>query len=478
MQQTGLLNRITGSRFGKRYIGDKKFFAAVLAIIVPVIIQNSISNFVGLLDNIMVGAVGTEQMSGVSISNQLIFVFMLCVFGAMAGPGIFAAQYTGAGDDKGVRNCFRLSMYIAFMVSGIAIAVFALFKEQLLSLYINDVDGTGGAEETLSAGMEYMEVMLWGLLPFAVTTAYASILRVTGETKLPMIAAVTAVLINLVFNYMFIFGHFGFSEMKAKGAAIATVISRYLEMLIVVYISHRRLKKSGKYKFLDGAYADIRVPMKVVKNISAKGAPLLVNEFFWSLGVTVLAQQYSLRGLNVVAANTVASTISNLFNVLFLSMGTAASVMVGASLGANDAEGAKLNARRIIAFEIFICVTVGAVMFALAPLMPALFTETTADVRAIAASMIRVIACIMPINGFAHCSYFILRAGGKTFITLLFDAGYTWFIPVPLAFALVRLTGLEIIPIYLICNAAEIIKVILGYILLKKGIWINNIVAD
>ena len=471
------LRGIADSRFGRRYLGNREFYRVVLALVVPIVIQNTITNFVSLLDNIMVGAVSTEQMSGVSIANQLVFVYNLCIFGGMSVSSIFAAQYYGAKDEQGIRYSFRYAMYVALVVGAAAIFVLGFFRGGLISRFINDVEATGGADETFQAADGYVLVMIFGLLPFAVSQAYAGILRVVGESKLPMIASVTSVLVNLLFNYLLIFGKCGFPAMQAKGAAVATVISRYVEMLIIVLVSHRRLRRAGMYGFLRGAYRSLRIPGALLRQIFAKGLPLLANEALWSSGMTCLNQQYSLRGLNVVAALTVTTTITNLFNTFYLSMGTAASVMVGRALGAGDEEESRACARKIIFFDLLLCLAIELIMFVSAPALPRIYLETGDAVRGIARDMIRVYALAAPLIGFANCAYFILRAGGRTGITFLFDCGFTWVVPLPVVAALVHFTDLGIIPIYAVYHATDFVKDVLGYILLKKGIWIQNIVS-
>ncbi|MBQ1256660.1 MAG: MATE family efflux transporter [Clostridia bacterium] len=474
------LKKLAGSKFGRRYIGDRAFYMAVLSIVIPVVIQNSISNFVSLLDNLMVAAVSTNQMNGVSIANQLVFVFNLCIFGGVAGPGIFSAQFFGAGDHKGVRDSFRYSMVIAAVVSAAAIIIFALFRTPIAATYINNPASQEAADEMLQVASDYLLIMMLGLIPFAVSQAYASILRSCGETKIPMFAAISGVLVNLCLNAILIFGLFGFPEMKAKGAAVATVISRYVEMLIVVILAHVRSAKypsNDAYRFLAGAYRHFTIPMTLVRKITVKGMPLLLNEAAWSMGMAMLSQLYSRLGTDVVAAQTINSTLANLFNVFFISMGTAASVMVGQPLGMSDFDGAKRNVRRIMFFQMCICFTFGTIMFIVSPLLPYCFKEADEAIRIIATGMLCVTACAMPVNGFAHCSYFILRSGGRTIITFLFDSAYTWLIPIPLVYSLVTFTNLPILSVFICCHVADLIKVALGAVLLKKGVWIRNIVS-
>ena len=184
----------------KKYIGDRRFYKTLLIIALPIILQNGITNFVNLLDNIMVGQVGTEQMSGVAIANQLIFVFNLCIFGGVSGAGIFTAQFFGYGDDEGVRQTFRFKLCVCAGITAIFMVVFGVFGNQLISLYLHDTDAASDLAATLYYGRRYLLVMMFGMPAFALTHAYAGTLRETGHTILPMVAGVAAVFINLFFN--------------------------------------------------------------------------------------------------------------------------------------------------------------------------------------------------------------------------------------------------------------------------------------
>ena len=226
----------TGLR--KKLIGDKSFYKMVLTVTIPIIIQNGITNFVSLLDNIMVGQVGTEQMSGVAVANQLLFVFNICIFGAISGAGIFGAQFYGNRNYEGVRNAFRFKLLFCAGLVLLGILIFSAGGESLISLYLNEEGTSGDAARTLSYGRSYLLCMLAGLIPYALAQVYSSTLREAGETVLPMKAGIAAVLVNLVLNYILIYGKFGAPALGVVGAAIATVISRYVECLIVALCSH------------------------------------------------------------------------------------------------------------------------------------------------------------------------------------------------------------------------------------------------
>ena len=315
--------------------------------------------------------------------------------------------------------------------------------------------------------------MLIGLLPFTVEEIYASTLRECGETKLPMIAGVVAVCVNLVLNYLLIFGKLGFPKLGVVGAAAATVVSRYVQAAIIILWTHTH---ADRMPFIVGVYREWKIPGQLAGNIIAKGMPLMVNEILWAAGTAALNQCYSMRGLEAVAALNISSTISNLFNIVFMAMGSAISIIVGQLLGAGKMEEARDTDTKLIAFSVFSCLVLGGIMFLASPFFPRLY-NTTDTVRTLAMRLLQVAACCMPIWAFMHSTYFTLRTGGKTIVTFLFDSVFLWAVTTPVAFVLSRYTGLPIIPLYLSCQLLDLIKCAIGFVLVKKGVWVNNIVA-
>ena len=458
----------------KKLIGTKDFYKLVLSVAVPIMIQNGITNFVGLLDNFMVGQVGTEQMSGVAVANQLLFVFNICIFGAISGAGIFGAQFYGCGNYEGVRNAFRFKLWFCAALVLLGIAVFIGGGESLISLYLHESSEARDVARTLSFGYSYLLCMLFGLAPYALSQAYSSTLRESGETMLPMKAGIAAVLVNLVLNYILIYGKFGAPALGVVGAAVATVISRYVECLIVVLWTHVHRERAP---YMEGVYRTLKIPSHLIGQIVLKGLPLMLNETLWSAGMAIMMQCYSMRGLAVIAGLNISSTISNLFNVVFLALGNSVSIIIGQLLGAGKMEEAKDTDTKMIFFSVVSCLGIGAVMAVIAPLFPRMY-NTTDEVRRLAEQFIWISAMVMPIQAFMHACYFTLRSGGKTFITFLFDSAFMWVVSIPLAFGLSRIWGLPSVPLYLICQMADIIKCVIGFILVKKGIWIQNFVAE
>lgn len=457
-----------------KFFGNKAFYRKVLILALPIMLQNAITNFVSLLDNIMVGRVGTEAMSGVAIVNQLLFVFALVVFGAVSAAGIFGAQFYGQRNHEGVRYTFRFKVIIAFFVLIIGVVLLIFAGEDLIKLYLHEDGDAGDIALTLKYAKEYLAIMLPGLLPFIVVQVYSSTLRETGQTLVPMLSGIAAVCVNLVFNYLLIFGKFGFPELGVSGAAIATVISRFVECGIVVLWTHAKHERN---QFIVGAYRSLYIPGSLVKKIIIKGTPLIMNEGLWAAGMATLNQCYSVRGLSVVAATNISSTIANLFNIVFIALGSTVSIIVGQHLGADEKEEAKASAYRLIVFSVLCCIGVGGIMALLSPLFPKIY-NTTEEVRSLARYFILIGAVFMPMHAFLHATYFTLRSGGKTLITFLFDSVYVWVVSIPIAFLLTRFTEMTIVPIFVLVQAADAAKCIFGGFLLKKGVWIQNITVS
>ena len=456
----------------RKLIGDRAFYRRVLGVAVPIIIQNGITNFVSLLDNIMVGQVGTLEMSGVSIVNQVLFVFNLCVFGASSGAGIFTAQFHGSLDHDGVRYTFRFKTVICTVLALLGIGIFSVGGTPLINLYLTGEGDPAEAAIVLHHGLDYLAVMCWGLIPFALGNAYSGTLRETGQTTVPMVGGITAVMVNLVLNYVLIFGRFGAPEMGVRGAALATVISRYVELAIVAGWTHLNHQKNP---FIRGAFRSLGIPGKLLKAIVIKGLPLLVDEFLWASGMAFLNQCYSTCGLNVVPATNISSTLYNLGSVAFLSMGNSVGIIMGQMLGAGYSEAQIRDSNnKLVAMSIAAGIVFGSLIAAASGAFPQLY-NTTEDVRLLATRLILISAVMMPFNAYTNAAYFTLRSGGQTVVTFLFDSCFVCFCCVPVAFLLSRFSGLTILPLYAICHGLDLIKCALGYHMIRKGAWIRNL---
>ncbi len=446
----------------------------IVAVTVPIMIQMGITNFVSLLDNIMVGALGTESISGVSIVNQFIFVFNLLIFGAVSAAGIFTAQYYGSKDTEGVRATFRLKLLINVASGIIGVLLFVFGGDLMINLFLHD-DGSG-ADLALAfvEAKNYLTYIIIGIIPYAISQVYASTLRETGETVVPMVSSIAAVAVNFALNLILIFGLLGAPALGVMGAAIATSVSRFVELFILIIWTHTH---SDRCPFIKGALRSMRVPKSLIWQITVKGMPIMLNEFLWSCAITFRNQCYSTRGIDALAATSIATTVLNLFSVVYLSLGSAIAIVVGNKLGAGEIEEAKDTDRKMIAFSVAVSVVIGVMLALVSPMLPRMF-DVGEGVQSMAMHLLIIQALYMPVAAFANSSYYTIRSGGRVMITMLLDSVFMWTFTVPISACLTYFTGMNVYVLYLLCQGTEIAKVILGAILLKKSNWARRLIDN
>ncbi len=458
----------------KQFIGTKEFYKRIIALTLPIMIQNLITNFVNMLDNVMIGKVGTTEMVGVAISNQLIFVFNLCLFGAINGAGIFGAQFYGNKDHQGVRHTFRFKLIISALLTAVGCAIFFFGGKMLIGAYLGGEGDLKDAEASLGFGYSYLLIMMIGFLPYALTQCFSSTLREIEKPMLPMVAGIMAVAVNLILNYILIFGNFGAPKMGVNGAAVATVVSRFSELLTVAVWT---LVYRKKIPFIIGAFKSLYVPKPLIKQIILKGMPLMLNETMWSAGMAMLNQCYSVRGLDVVAANNIMQTFWNVFSVGFLSLGVAIGIIIGQMLGAGETQNAKDSAKKLIAFSVAVSIVMAFAFAFCAKFIPMVY-NTTQSVRSLATLLMLIMSAAMPLEAFANACYFIIRSGGKVVVTFLFDSVFIWCISVPAAFILSRYTDVNILVLLAAIQGLNAIKCLIGFVFVKKGSWIRKLVSN
>ena len=455
----------------RKYFGDKAFYKKVLAISVPIIIQNGITNLVGMLDNVMIGSINTEAMSGVSIVNQLIFIFAMVIFGAGAAVGIFTSQYHGANDTEGVTHTFRIKAYINLAIAALTILILAIFGKEAISLFLHSGSKEGDLQLTLSYGLDYLSVMLIGIVPYALSQVYASTLRETEEANVPMYSGIIAIAVNCCLNFVLIFGLLGFPKLGVVGAAIATVISRFAELLYLVLRVHLNPKR---FTFIKGAFRSFKVPASLVRGVISKGFPLLFNELIWSLAMTVRTHCISMEGLDAVAALNIQTTMYNVLNIAYAALGNSIAIMVGNLLGAGKLDDAKDSDRKLLVFSVLAGAAMGLLQLGSAPFFPMLYNTTDA-VRSLATYMMIISAISMPMNALAISTYYTIRSGGLALVTLLFDCAYTWAFTVSAGLILAYFTDVGIYVLFAVVTFIECAKCFLGLLLVCKVRWARKL---
>lgn len=451
--------------------GDRQFYKKVLAIAVPIMIQNGITNLVNMLDNVMIGSLGTEAISSVSIINIFIQAFNCIIFGAVAAAGIFTAQYHGAGDTENVRNTFRVKLMMNFGIAAIMILLMSFFNDKAISLFLHTSDSTGDLAKTMELGKDYLAVILVGLIPYAISQAYASTLRETRQVMLPTYAGLVAVATNFVLNVVLIFGLLGFPALGVVGAAIATTISRFAELLFLMICVH---KNSEKYTFIRGAYKSFKVSANLLAQIARKGLPLLINEVLWSTAMALRSQCISTRGLDAVAAVNIQNTIYNVMVIAYIALANSIAIIVGNMLGAGKSEEAIDSNRKLLTFAFLMGILMGSLQIAISPIFPKLY-NTTESVRSLATYMMIISGISMPMGSLALSCYYTLRSGGLALLTMLFDCGYACVFTVPIGYILAFGFNANIYALFAIVTIVEAAKGILGLVLISKVKWARKL---
>jgi putative MATE family efflux protein len=448
-------------------IADKQFYTRVLMLALPIMLQQGISNTVSLFDSIMVSSLGDNALAGVSIVGQIFFVLGALFIGTSAGAGIYIVQFFGAGNKQKMRESFLARGLLLLLMSIIAIVIIKLFGKDMIALFLPD------SPEAVNEGVKYLNVMIYTIIPFAIINLYASTYRENKHTVEPMIIGIIAIFVNLIFNYLLIEGHFGFPRLGVEGAAIATLLSRIVEALILMIVAHKR-----KYPFADKVYRNLHISGEIMIKVLMKTIPLMVNELFWSLGMITLNFAYSNYGLTVVNALSIASTINNLFFIIFGGLATSISIIIGAELGANRMEDIKRTAARLITFGVVVCWGFGLIMGLTAPFTPKLFTNIHPDSQNLATEFMIIAACFLWVYCYNASCFFILRAGGSTISALIFDSFFTWLLPVPTALLFIFVfkdNRPRILELYIFIQCLDFVKVTLGSIMIKRGKWIRNL---
>ncbi len=446
----------------KQWLGDAAFYQRLFALSVPLVLQQLITASIQIVDNVMVGQLGETAIGAVGVVNQLFFVVIISSFGVMSGSTIYMAQYFGAKNKDKLQQTFHFTILAALAVGVVAFVLFSVADDVLIGIFTQSV-------ETTALAKDYISIIRFGLFAFAVSIAISSSLRVVGITKPILWISIITIVLNTVFNAILIFGLFGVPALGVVGAAIATLIARVIEALLSLWYLMKRqtIFKLDLRKLL-------QIELSVAKAVVIIGLPLLLNEFFWSMGQTTFLYAYSTRGDSALAAMNVTNTISQITFVMFQAIGTAAAVFVGNKLGENSLEEAELNAKRLIFIATVLAVIVGVIQFGLSFFVLDLYSVSEVT-RQSAEFNIRVNSLFVPLYTMNVTIFFIIRSGGDTLSTFLMDSGFMWVVAVPVALALAFFTTLPITIMFLLIQGTEFLKVAFAFNRFFQRRWIKNL---
>ncbi|MDI6452737.1 MATE family efflux transporter [Peloplasma aerotolerans] len=446
----------------KHLVGDRAFYKTLISVAAPLVLQQLITTSVQLVDNVMVGRLGEQAIGSVAVVNQLYFIVILVTFGALGGAGIFTAQYYGSKDYDRLKETFRFKVIVGFLIATLSFILFTLFGRTFMSLFTDN-------PVTIQGGLNYLNIIKWSAFPWILSVAISNTFREIGITKPLLKISIFTILANTALNFILIFGLFGFPALGIIGAAIATLIARVLEFVLTLIL----LNTKGSI-FNTKLLKMFVINKKLLSSIVIMAIPLTINELLWSSGQTAYLHAYSTRGDSALAAMNITGAISQLVFVMFGGIATAVAVMVGNTLGKNELEQAKDNAKKLIAFSVGVAIIAGMILFILSFFILGIY-DVVDTTKQIAAFNIRVNALFIPFYSFNVALYFTLRAGGDTKSTMLIDSGYMWVVPVPIAMVLAYFTQLPVTLMFLIVQSMEIPKMLFGLSRYQKGYWIKNL---
>ena len=450
----------------KRTFTDKEFLRSASSIAVPVALQQVLSTVTNMLDTLMIGSMGAAAISAVGLANQYYYVIALLIFGVHSGTGLLMSQFFGTKDYLHIRKAFGLGLAINFITASLAALAAFLAPAAIMGIFTNSPASTG-------LGTEYLQIVCISYPIYAFTSIMNSGLRSTRQVRIPLISSIISILVNVFMNYCLIFGHFGFPEMGVRGAAVATVIARTVECLVLAYFCFI------KNEVIRGKISDFFGWSKgFLLNFLKHSAPVILNELTWGLGITIYYTAYGRMGDDAVAAVTISETITDMVGVFGSGLYTASSVLLGNELGAGHKDKALDYSRKLLVSGIAVAFFCMGLLFAFMKPALSLFSVSE-EVLADASRCIYVFICYMPfLFTFGIIVVGVLRAGGDTIACFLIDTSSVWLIGIPMAFLGALVWKLPVWVTYALVNSEYVVKAFVCLGRYKKMIWLRNITDE
>jgi len=458
MQDRTALTRSSG------IFGDREFRKRFLSIAIPVTLQQFLTSSLNLTNNILVGQLGDASVAAVGLANQVYFILNVVLLGIGGGISVYISQFWGSRKYDQIKKVVSLSMIITMTAALIFFIPSFAAPGFILSLFSKDMSVIG-------LGSEYLRPVSISFLLMTFSICFSSALRSTGNVRLPLVANFVGIVVNTVLNYVLIFGKLGLPAMGVAGSAIATVVARLMESLIIlwaVYASNNIV--SIKPKDLFNISADL------IKRFFSTSGELIAKDVVWATGTSIYMVIYALMSTEAAAAVNITSTIRSMTFVFFQGVSNACLIMVGNKIGENDNDTAYEYALRFLRITLVISAAVGCILIFSRPLVlaPYKVSQTVIDN---AMGLLVVAAVIVPFQSFASVAIVgAMRGGGDIRYTIFLDLAAVWFIGMPLAWLGGLVLHLDIVWVFLLVSLQEVFKAVLCYWRIRSKKWINNVV--
>lgn len=446
---------------------NNAFLSTLLLIAIPVVIQNTLSIGLNMIDTIMVSKLGENAISAVGLGNRIYFIFTTICFGIYSGASIFIAQYWGVKDTENIRKVFGIDIIIGSMLSILFSIVVFFFREQIMRIFIND-------PVVIELGGQYLKIVAFSYFFTAISFAYSFNSRAIHKLKMPVTINAIALCINTFFNWVLITGNLGFNAYGVKGAAIATFIARIFEFAALIFLIY----KDKNHPFAGTIKDFISWDKTMLKKVLNTSFPVMLSETAWSVGTSVYFIAYGFMGSYAIAVVQIAFNISDFFQTIFFGLGNASAVMIGNELGKNDLDNAFDYSQKFVKITLLLSVIFASLLFVSKGYIIKYFNLEPITSEFLNKTLVVYSLYFTP-KMFTYlfiCG--ILRAGGDTKFCMIVDIISIWFVGVPLSFISVLFFKLPIHYVIAIVFSEELIKAIVVINRYRSKKWLNNLIMN
>lgn len=444
-------------------VREKAFYKQLLTISVPIALQNLISFGMSMMDTVMLGSLGEKQISASSIANQPYFIFTVFLFGLASGASVLTAQYWGKKDTAAISRVLAISLRASVIFSLVFGFVVLIFPEFVMSLYTPDA-------EVIKLGAQFLRIIGFSYILSAISTTYLYILRSVENVKLPLTINFTSFVVNVILNWVLIFGKFGIPAMGIRGSATATLTARSVELVLALIYAFRFDKKL-KIKLS----TFLSIDKLLLKDFIHYSTPVVVNETLWATGASLQSVIVGHISSQVVAANSIAGVVQRLAMVAIMGVANFSAIAVGKQIGAGNAKKAKAYASTMLILSVIIGAVSSAFILSIRGPFLSIYS-----VDALTKSYSSSIMAVYAISTFFACINYtiiigVLRGGGDTRFAMFTDLMTMWFIGLPLGFTAGLILKLPIPFVFLLMTMDEPVKAVVGFIRFKSGKWLKNV---
>jgi putative MATE family efflux protein len=445
---------------------NKDFYRRLLPVAIPLAIRHFLISSLSFIDTIMIGSVSDTAIASVDLANQVTFLFMVTMVGIGGGASVYISQYWGNRDYGGVKRTLGFTLLVSLIFGGATTLFAVIFPEPILRFYTDN-------ESIIHYGTQYLSIIAFSYILSGITLSYGAALQSIRNPKLPVLVSIFALSINTVLNYALIFGNLGMPELGISGAAIATLIAHVVEVILLLSIVY--ITKSPTA----ATFSELTtVSLDFTRRIFKTTLPIVINQFMWAAGTSIYKRYYALLGKEAITAVSIAEKTISMFIIVFFGTATAASVIIGNSIGEKKLDQAKQDGHRILILAPAAGAIVALIFFFVSPVIPAIFSVTGA-MRDTTLQVLAVFALTLPFKMYnMHLVDGVLRSGGDTKTGMLLDICGVWLIGLPIAHISTHYFDIGIQYVYLLVASEELIKAFLGTMRIRSGKWVRRLISD